>query len=115
MLKIDNIKFIDFSISMNDSLSFGELARPGICVLLCLKTNRAFFWGAENVLHEIGSFFENLVEGSFKNKQILEDFLFYGKQNFRFFVLDCDLELENLIKREKALNYYKNMYSGQFY
>ena len=64
---------------------------------------------------EINSFFKNLVNGSFENKQLLEDFLLYGKENFQFFVLDCDLEFGNGRKLAKRVDYYKNLYSGDLY
>ena len=43
------------------------------------------------------------------------DFLLYGKESFQFFVLACDLDFENEIKRERALNKLKTLYSGDFY
>lgn len=115
MQNFDNLQFVELKIYVNSELNLYDLRFPGVFAVYCVKTNRVFFVSAEDILSEIGSFFEDLVSGTFENKLLLNDFLLYGKESFQFFVLACDLDFENEIKRERALNKLKTLYSGDFY
>lgn len=115
MFKINNMKFVHLSVSVESSLGFYDLKYPGVFAVYCLQTNRVFFASAEDVLGGIAYFFENLEKASSKNENLVKDFHSYGKEGFQFFILDCDLEFENGIKLERAVNYYKNLYSGKIY
>ena len=61
------------------------------------------------------SFFEDVENCSIDNKKLLQDLKLHGQINLSFFVFEGDFELENEFKREKIVNYYKNLYKEKLY
>ena len=49
MLKLKDMKFVDFSIFVNSSLDFYNLQFPGVFAVYSVKTNRVFLWELKNL------------------------------------------------------------------
>lgn len=117
MSKENNINFYQFSINLeiNCEVSVGDLTDPGIYGVECVKTNRIIILDAENTLLEMSEFFQKLEDGKIKNSNLFEDYKVYGKENFKFYVFDTNLEWEQSSKRYIEVMYYTDMYSGKMY
>ena len=82
---------------------------------ISIKKSGLPFLNLKYKVWKFGPVSEELFIDLSSETKLLEDYILYGKSNFQFFVLDCNLEWENKIKLERALDYYKNIYSGDLY
>jgi hypothetical protein len=110
-----NLEFFHFSVQINQEISLNSLSYPGVFGIQCDVTQRILILGAKNLLVELEGFFLNVDNGLIKNQKFLEDLKIYGKKNFTVFIFDGDFELENGIKRQRAINYYKKLYQNKLY
>ena len=109
-------KFYKVCININQELTLDDLSSPGIFGVKCRPTKRIMLLEAnDSVLFSISIFFDSLLNGSIDNTALFNDFKKYGKEAFDFVVFHADLELENPLKREKFVNYYKILYKEKLY
>lgn len=109
------LDFYDFSVKINKEISLESISSPGVFGVQCNVNKRILISDSEDLLFDMGRFFKNVQKGLIKNQKIAEDIELYGQNNFSFFVFDADYELENKAKREKCLNFYKNIYKDTLY
>jgi hypothetical protein len=113
-----NLKEDDFStlcVKISKEITFDSLGFPGIFGVQCNLNGRLIIISSESLLCSLESFFKDVLTKKIDNKELLHDLEKYGKAAFTFFVFAGDFELENRLKREVGVNYYKDLYREILY
>jgi hypothetical protein len=81
---------------------------PGVFIIECIPSKRAFFGETETeTIFYVKIFLENLKLGYCDNPELLADYQKYGRKNFRPDILTVGPELLDREKRIQLLEEYK--------
>nr|AIT94653.1 putative GIY-YIG homing endonuclease [Chlorosarcina brevispinosa] len=84
-----------------------DFCNPPIYRIFCEATERSYFGHSENVLYRLGRHYNDLQTHKNHETRLLQaDWDKYGREAFRFEVLECGPEWENKQKRVKREKFY---------
>lgn len=92
------------------------LCFPGVFKFECKPKKRAYFGKARSeLIFEAQQFYSDLIHGVLENKQLKEDFLNYGTNNFEFDIIVVGSEYYDETKLNQALEKAKTDWLGELY
>lgn len=90
---------------------------PGLYAIRCSASNKIYFGESSNVVHRIGTHFDDLVQGKHECKEMQEDWVKHGESSFTFVSLTLGQEwIDATVRREaetKLLLLNKNIIYNQ--